>query len=173
MIRIFSLVLTLVILIGGLVLLQGYRTNPSYKNSITFTISYSPATVWQELLNIKEAPQRKNDVASVDILEELGNLVAWRENLKNGGYRIYRMNNRDEGKRLVLELTSSSYGLTGIWTFDIRKNGSDSDITISEESILTDIKIRGYRAIMGRQTDLLAWQKYIKVGALQSLLIRP
>lgn len=173
MARIFSLTLTLIILIGGLILLQGYRTNPAYQDSITFAVSFPSVIVWQELLEIKEAPQRKNDVESVEILEELGKLVAWRENLKNGGYRIYRMNNRDEGNTLTLELTDSSYGLTGIWIFNIRKNGSDSEITISEESTLTDIKIRGYRAIIGRQTDLLAWQKYIKVGAMQSLLIRP
>lgn len=173
MARIFSLVLTVLIIIGGLILIMGYRSSPAYQHSITFTVGYSSETTWQELLNIKEAPQRKKDVKSVDILEEFGKLVAWQENLKNGGYRIYRMNKRDEGKTLVLELTESSYGLTGIWTFDIRKSGSDTEVTISEESSLVDIKLRGYRSIMGREVDLLAWQKYLKVGLIQALLIRP
>lgn len=173
MLRIISLTLTVAVLAGVLIILMGYRANPSYQQSITFIVSYSTQDVWRELLNIEEVPKRKKDVESVDILEELGTLVAWRENLKDGGYRIYRMNGRDEEKTLILELTDSSYELKGVWVFYLKPHGNETEVTISEDSTLTDIKRRGYRVIFGREVDLLIWQKYLKVGLFQSLLDRP
>ena len=172
MLRILSLVLTVIIIIGGVILYLGYRTDPKYTESMTFQVSYPVEHAWQELINIKEAPARKKDVESVEIIEEYGKLIAWQENLKNGGYRIYRMNKRDENRQLILELTESSYELKGIWTFDLRPRSNETEITISEESSLTDIKILGYRVLMGRDHDLLMWQKYIRVGLMESLLKR-
>jgi hypothetical protein len=84
------------------------------------------------------------------------------------------MNKREEEKKLVLELTESSYGLTGIWTFELEKNANDTTVYIYEESTLTDIKRRGYRTILGRRgIDLIIWQKYLKTGLFQALLKTP
>ncbi len=173
MFRILSLVFAIVIFVGGLILIVGYTTLPSYNSSTTFEVGYSPELVWQELIKIQLIPSRKGDVVSVNVLEEYGKLIAWQENLRNGGYRIYRMNERQENSRLVLELTDSSYGLTGIWTFDLRSNNNKTDVTITEQSVLGDLKLRGYRVLFGRDHDLLVWVKYIKVSLLQSLLVTP
>jgi hypothetical protein len=173
MLRILSLVIAILLLISAVILILGYNASPQYSNTITFEVPYTVDLTWQELLKIQEAPKRKSDVTSVEILEEFGKLVAWQENLKNGGYRIYRMNKRGENKVLVLELTESSYGLKGIWTFGLEQNGNGTIVTVSEESELSDIKRRGYRALIGREVDLLAWQKYLKVGLIQTLLITP
>lgn len=173
MLRIFSLILTVIILAGGAILITGYTTLPSYSDSVTFEVPYSPQVTWQELLNIQDMPRRKSDVTSVNVLEEFGKLIAWQENLTHGGYRIYRMNEREENKKLVLELTDSSYGLTGIWTFELTTEGNKTFVTISEKSVLSDFKRRGYRVFFGRNHDLLVWEKYIKVGLVQSLLLTP
>ncbi len=173
MLRILSLIITVVAVVYGILLLTGYRTPQSYSNSITFQMDYSPQLVWQELLKIDEIPNHKKDVASIEILEELGKLIAWKENTKSGEYRIYRMNKREENKQLVLELTESSYGLTGIWTFDLEKSSNATLVTISETSTLTDILRRGYRSFTTRDADIIAWQKYLKAGLVQALLITP
>ena len=173
MIRIFSLVIAILILIVGCIVLVGYNTVPEYSNSIEFDVQYSLELTWQELLKIEKIPERKRDVASVEVLEQFGKLVAWQENLKNGGYRIYRMNKREENKNLVLELTDSSYGLTGIWSFELYPHSTHTTIILSEESQLNNLMKRGYRTIMGREHDLLVWQKYIKVGLVQALLLTP
>lgn len=172
--RILSLTISIFVLIGITILILGYRSSPTYQEQLQFDITYSAGLVWQELLNIKEIPQRKKDVRSVEILEEFGKLSIWQENLNSGGYRIYRMNKRDdENKILVLELTESSYGLTGVWTFTLEANSKDTIVYISENSTLTDIKRRGYRKVMGRDVDLRAWQNYIKAGLWQTLLKTP
>lgn len=173
MTRFFYLLSTIAILVIGYILVAGYTAPSEYKNSIQFTLAYSPEIIWKEMLNIQKTPERKKDVASVEVLEEFGKLVAWQENLKNGGYRIYRMNKKEEGKNLVLELTDSSYGLTGIWSFELRTSENRTTVIISEESQLNNMLKRGYRRIVGREYDLLVWQKYIKVGLAQALLLTP
>jgi hypothetical protein len=173
MLRILSLIISVVLVIYGILLLTGYRTPQSYSNSLTYQLDYSSPMVWQELLKIKEIPNRKRDVVSIEILEEFGKLTAWKENTKGGGYRVYRMNKREENKQFVIELTESSYGLTGIWTFDLEKSGNSTLVTISETSTLTDITRRGFRSFTGRDVDIIAWQKYLKAGLVQALLITP
>jgi hypothetical protein len=173
MLRILSLIIAVVAVVYGILLFTGYRAPQSYSDSLTFQLDYSTQMVWQELLKIKEIPNRKTDVASIEILEEFGKLIAWKENTKSGGYRVYRMNKRDENKQLIIELTESSYGLTGIWTFDLEKNNNYTTVTISETSTLTDITRRGFRSFTGRNVDIVAWQKYLKAGLVQALLITP
>ncbi len=170
MLRILSLLLSVIAFAGILILVMGYRAESEYKESIVFEVSYSPQFTWQELINIKSIPGRKEDVSSIDILEEYGKLIAWRENLKTGGYRKYRMNSVEENKKLILELTDSSYGLKGVWIFETDISSGGTMIKISEESTIEDIKVRGWRAIFGRDHDLLVWKKYITVGLSQSLL---
>lgn len=173
MLRILSLITTLLILFLCAVLLAGYTSVPEYTDSLALEADYSPANVWQELIHIEDTARRKTDVTSVQILEKYGKLIAWKEDLSNGGYRIYRMITMDENKKLVIEMTDSSYGLKGIWAFNIWEKNGRTVITISEDSSLTDMKLRGWRVLFGRNKDLLVWQRYIRVGLVQSLLTTP
>lgn len=174
MFRIFSLVITILCIILVLILFLGYTTNPSFSSSVTFEVQYRSQTIWQQLLNFKEIPNRKSDVESIEVLEEYGKLVAWKENLKNGGYRIYRTNQMLDNKKLVIELTESSYGLAGIWTFELEPDGNVTWVTISEESTLTDLKRRGYRRLtLSQDHDLQVWQRYVRSSLIDTLLITP
>lgn len=170
MLRVVSLLLSVIVVCGIAILIAGYVTPPQYKDSATFEVSFTTELTWGELMDIENSDKKKADVASVEIVDEYGKLVAWKENLKSGGYRIYRMVQVVENKRLVIELTESSYGLTGVWAFDLEKDPEGTKITITEESELTDIKVRGWRYFFGRNHDLLVWIKYIRVGLTDQLL---
>lgn len=173
MIRVLSLILSLAALFGIAVLVAGYTSQSKYSDTVTMNISFGPELTWNELVDVKNGHRKKTDVESVDIVNEYGRLLAWKENLKNGGYRIYRMNQAIENQKLVVELTESSYGLTGVWTFILEKDFAGTKVTITEESELTDIKIRGFRYFFGRNHDLLVWIKYIRVGLTDQLLSTP
>jgi hypothetical protein len=173
MLRILSLIIVIVLVIWGAIFFTGYNAPVEYEKSITFTVANSVTLTWQQMLDIKDTPNRKKDVKSIEVLEEYGKLLAWRENLKNGGYRTYRMNKRIENQELVLELTESTESLTGVWTFILKQDGPDTSILISEKSKLTNTLNRGYHTILGREYNLLVWQKYIKVGLVQALLNTP
>jgi hypothetical protein len=173
MLRVLSLVLAILIITALCILGAGYLSTPAYSDSLYVDIGYNPDLVWAELVNVENAHLKKSDVRSVEIIDRYGKLLAWQEDLKNGGYRIYRMNERDEGRRLVVELTESSYGLTGIWTFQLQRSIIGTELLVKEESTLTDIKTRGIRYFLGRNHDLLVWVKYIRVGLTERLLTTP
>ncbi len=170
MLRVVSLVLSFLVVAGIAILVAGYITPATYQDSAYLDVTFTTEVTWDQLLDVKNATRKKTDVESVEIVDQYGKLIAWQENLKNGGYRIYRMLEVVENKRLVIELTESSYGLTGIWSFDLEKTTNGTTIVVSEESELTDIKFRGWRYFFGRNHDLLVWIKYIRVGLTDQLL---
>lgn len=173
MLRIVSAILALLAVFGIAIMIAGYTSQPNFSDHTVLTQPYDREIVWNELINIHGMPSKKSDVVSVEVVEQYGKLLAWREDLKRGGYRIYRMNRMVDNKLLVLELTESSYGLTGIWTFELIDSEGGTDIFISEESKLENTQIRGYRFFFGRNHDLLVWVKYIKVGLTERLLSTP
>ncbi len=170
MLRIISAVFALVVVAAIAVLIAGYATSPTQTRMTVFSVDYNAAQVWTELNKFEDATFKKRDVESVEIIERYGRLVAWRENLTNGGYRIYRTNERIDNRKLVVELTESSYGLTGIWTFELWNHSGGTDIRITEESTLTNSRLRGIRFYFGRDHDLLVWIKYINVGMTERLI---
>lgn len=173
MFRVLSLVVA-IFLVGALsILAAGYLSNPKYSDTLVVPVNFSPDLVWAELVEIDSSAAKKADVKSVEVLERYGKLLAWQENLKNGGFRIYRMNERQEGRYLEIELTSSSYGLTGTWSFQLTRTSDGTELTIKEDSTLDDIRVRGTRYFMGREHDLLVWAKYIRVGLTERLLSTP
>jgi hypothetical protein len=173
MLRIFSLIISVVAILGVLIIVLGYTSQSEYAHSTSFTLNAKAEVIWRELVNIKNIPEKKIDVESVEIISQYGRLMSWQENLKNGGYRLYRMNEFVTNEKLVIELFESSYGLKGIWAIELQEQELSTLITISEVSTLDNIRIRGIRTIFGRNHDLLVWIKYIKVGIVENLLKTP
>lgn len=173
MFRIASLTISVIAVIACIILVVGYTSSPIYSDSISSNFDYRPEFMWQEITNVRDMERRKSDVESVEVLEQYGRFTAWKENLHNGGYRIYRTNEYILNKKWTIELVESTYGLTGTWTFELSIDGSQTKVTISEESQLTDFKRRGLRTIFGRNRDLLIWMKYIRVGITETLLRTP
>ena len=170
MLRILSLTISVVAVIAFIILILGYISSPTYTDSISANFDYRPEFIWQEVTNVRDMERRKSDVESVEVLEQYGRLTAWKENLYSGGYRIYRTNEYILNEKWTIELVESTYELTGIWTFELKTDGSQTKVTISEDSQLTDFRRRGVRIIFGRNKDLLIWMKYIRVGITETLL---
>ena len=173
MIKILSMILVVITAFGITVLIVGYLSSPTFNDKTSFDLDSPPELVWKELVNIEAVNLKKGDVESVKVVDTYGKLIAWQEDLKNGGFRMYRMTNRIEEKNLVIELTDSSYGLTGKWYFVLERLEKGTKVSITEESNLSDSKIRGVRYFLGRNHDLLVWVKYIKVGVIERLLTTP
>lgn len=173
MVKILYILISILAITSLIFIVAGYTSKEDYTGSIEFTLDSNIEFVWQELIDVNNATKRKRDVESVQVIEQYGKISAWQENLKNGGYRIYRMNEFIPNQKLGIELTESSYGLTGYWTFELHGQNNTTQIVISERSTLTNLTLRGVRTIFGRDYDLLVWLKYIRVGVIQTLLITP
>lgn len=171
--KIVYLLISILALFYGIFFVLGYSTPEGYIGSVEVEVDSGINFVWQELINVSSIEKRKRDVKSVQIIDTSGQLIAWQENLKNGGYRIYKMTDFYPNQKLGIELVESSYGLTGNWTFELYDQKNTTRVIIYERSILENIQMRGIRALFGRDYDLLVWLKYIKVGVIQTLLITP
>lgn len=170
MLRIVSLLASILLTVCIAIGIAGYLISPKYVHTEYFQSTYSAQVTWQELIAINNIPKQKNDVTSVEVVGQYGKLLAWKENLKNGGYRIYRMNERIENQKLVLELTNSTNGLSGIWTFTLEPNTSGTFVAIDADTTLDNLPLRGYRFFFGRNHEELVWIKFLNVGLTNHLI---
>lgn len=166
--------LLIVIGIGVLgILVAGYVSGEGYYGKSQLFVSYSPEAVWEVLTDIEKMPLGKNDIYSIEYLGRYNNQFAWTENLKSGGYRNWRQNLRDENKKLILELTDSSYGTTGIFEFTLSQDRNNTVLEIVEDTSNKNIFIRGWDAIFGRNVETRRWQKFVRVRLFGNLLTTP
>jgi len=170
MLKIFSLTLAIIGFIFFSALITGYVIGPDYSGEETMIVNYSVNEVWSVLNEIDKIPEDNPKIVSVDILGKYLNLYAWEEKLKNGGFRKYRQNSKEENEKMIIEMTGSSYGVTGIWEFILEPQNNDTKITIIEKSNNISIVGRGARYYFGRNEETARWAKFIRVRLFKRLL---
>lgn len=168
--RALSLVISVLAFIFLVLIVTGYLIGPDYYEEQQFIVDYSPQNVWEILTDVENIKQGKNDIESIEIAGKYLNLYVWYENLEHGGYRKYRHNLKEENKRLIIEMTESSYSVTGTWEFDISEHDNKTLIKITENSTNTSIIGRGFRFFFGRDKETKDWIKFIRVRLFNRLL---
>lgn len=129
-----------------------------------------PEVIWKSLTDVEKIPKRKQDVASIDIISYDRQIEGWRENLRDGGFRMYRVVERFPHSNLKLELISSSNGVSGTWEYELEKRGSRTKLKIKEESMTPDLWLRGWYTILGRNILIRRELKSLRVSLFQKLL---
>lgn len=152
------------------VVVTGYVVGENYSGKETFTIDFSKNNIYSVLTDIQNIQTGKKDIESIEVLGRSLNLYAWKENLNNGGYRIYRQTLRDRDQRFIIEMTESSYNVTGTWEFVLEREDSQTKVTIIENSKNTSILNRGVRFYFGRNKETKDWIKFIRVRLFNNLL---
>lgn len=173
MLKLLSLTIVVVGFLIALVMVLGYSEPLSYEGTLTENFDDNRDIVWNTLNNIESVPDKKPDVVSVEFLSNERGVVSWREELERGGFRVYKTLEKITPSRLVIELIESSNGVTGIWTYELKKNGTSTEVKISETSKTDNVWIRGINKIRGKDVYLLKEMKYIRVGLFQNLLTKP
>ena len=166
---------SLIIFIGFIfffALVTGYFVDEKFQNEETLILDYEPRNIVGVLTETEYFEEGKNDVVSVDLLGKYLNLYAWIENLKSGGFRKYRHLVISDNK-VAIELVESSYGVTGTWEFEIRKDDSKSIVTIRENSNYESIIRRGFYFYLGMKKETNDWTKFIRVRLFKRLLTTP
>lgn len=153
-------------------MVTGYFVDENYQNEETLILDYEPRNIIGVLSEIENYEEGKSDVISVDLLGKYLNLYAWRENLKSGGFRRYRQVEKTDNK-IVIEMTESSYGVTGIWEFEIVEERGDSLVYIREKSNYESILRRGFYFYLGMNKETTDWIKFIRVRLFKRLLTTP
>lgn len=167
--RISTLIFTVLLLFAAIFLFVGQTASVTYTKTVSEVFDARPQAVWEEMLDVKNMPQKKIDVLSVDILSQSKGLLVWRENLRRGE-RVYEVIEKRAPRKLVVELTESNNSLRGTWTYTLRQKGSGTLVTITEDSSVTNFFFRALHTLQGRDLHLIKELKAIRVGLFKELL---
>jgi hypothetical protein len=168
--KILSLSVSVGIFIFLLFLVTGHLNGEYYSGEYEFTVQDKKDEVWEILTNYNDFAKARNKVELIEVTGKFGGLVAWKENLEGGGYRKYRQIAKDDGQRLVIEMTESSYNTTGTWEFILTEYNDLTYVKIIENSKVTSPLKVGYMYYFGRNKETLEWVKLVKLRILGRLI---
>jgi hypothetical protein len=154
--------------------ITGLLASEYYEGEIAENFPERQIDIWRNISSIETIPVRKPDVAHVTVFEEDFNRIAWREDLKKGRIRNYRIVEMDSPNKLTIELFESSNGITGTWEFYLGVTDTGKTrLTIKEKSYNQNMWLRAYYTIMGRDILLRRELKSLRVSLFQRLLEMP
>lgn len=133
----------------------GAIANENYSGQISSKLNASPERVWSVLSRFTEFQKERREIIRIDILESdsLGP-IKWKEFTDMDGFIVFERIEWVPNERLKLKMESSSFGMTGVWTYQIDPLDYRCRLTISEESTVQQSIVRSALVIAGRDANL-------------------
>lgn len=151
----------------------GFLANDYYEGQISELFIDRRVDVWKNLVAVEAIPLRKKDVVSVTILTDEIDQIVWKENLKNGKSRFMRVVEREKPERFVIEEFKSDNGITGVWEFTLIEVDNKTKVTVREKSLNTNLWLKAYYTVIGRNILLRREIKSLRVSLFQRLITTP
>jgi len=153
---ILAVILVCVILI---VLLIGYLLPVKHRASIALTVHASPDQVWERLTDIRNYPNWRKDVKSVEIVSD----SEWTEVDAHGHRLPFKIVSRDPDLRLVTQINGQKLPFGGTWEYRIGKGGDGTTVTITEDGEVYNAFFRFVsKFIMGHTATLKRYSTYLE-----------
>ena len=146
------------IIIVGLVgyVMLGILSPKEYKGEITAEIDVPKRFVWTYLTEIDSLAVRRNDIEEIEHLglNEIG-LEKWREYTDAKGFVEMEFLEKVPDRKVSVKMSRSSFGMTGIWTYEFKDGGNENTIiTVKEESTAERFVPRAMLTLGGREAYL-------------------
>jgi uncharacterized protein YndB with AHSA1/START domain len=149
-------VLVCVILI---VLLIGYLLPVKHRATIALTVHASPNQVWERLTDIRNYPNWRKDVKSVELLSD----SEWTEVDPHDHRLPFKIVSRDPDLRLVTRINGQHLPFGGTWEYRIGKGGDGTTVTITEDGEVYNPLFRFVsKFIMGHSATLKRYSTYLE-----------
>lgn len=129
--------------------------------------------IWKNLTSLETIQQRKPEVTRIELLSEGYEAVSWREYLKNGQTRTFRVIERDAPHHFKIERFQSDDKVTGTWTYDFKESNNYTIVRITESSINQNPWLRAWYTVLGRDVLLRREVKALRVSLFDRLLDTP
>lgn len=128
------LVLALVGVVGLVlvVTLVGFALPKTHRASRTITLKAPPSDVYGAITNFARYGEWRRDVKRVEMLADDGHGLGFRELGDHGGV-TYRAETREPYTRVVTRIADPKLAFGGTWTYELRPNGTGTDLTITED----------------------------------------
>lgn len=169
MFKVLSLTIIVAAVLSGIVYIVGYQANPEFSGSETIKYDTEIEDVWNVITNVGWITTIKEKVDRVQLTNNEG--TSWAEIDRGGAIRYYSIVEKNKPKRYVVELTQSTSGLTGVWTYDLHElENKQTQLTLTEESVNRSTFGRGIETFRGRNVHIQQIFKSIRVGLFEQLL---
>jgi hypothetical protein len=172
--KIFYSILVVFLLIISF-LITGVLASEYYEGEKSDAFPDRQIDIWNNLISVDTIPDRKPNIERVMVIEENRDSSVWREILKNGQTRTFRISEKDFPNSFVIERIQSDDGLTGRWEYYLFQNQETklTEVYIKEYSINTSITLRAWYTILGRSINLRREMKSLRVSLFRRLLTTP
>ena len=127
----------LIIVIGCAVVLAlaamvGWQLAQSHRASLTRIFAADPDLIWSNITDVEAFPSWREGVKQVQRLPDRNGLPMWVEESRSGKitFAIERM---ERPRVLVSSIANRDLPFGGRWTYEIRREGNGSRLTITED----------------------------------------
>jgi hypothetical protein len=110
----------------GLFLPKGHRA------SRTVTLAAPPAAVFAAISNIDAMPTWRSNVKSIERKPDDGKGLLYVEKSSQGDI-LFRVEASEPNSRMITRIADPKLPFGGAWTFELKPNGSGTDLTITED----------------------------------------
>jgi hypothetical protein len=161
------------ILVASVLIWTAAKVPKDWQGVIQKKMPYPLKTVWDYIADIEGIPVRKREIKKIVPLEKAGDsIIRWKEHTDMGGYIEFEKYEIPY-TQLVKKMVKSSFGMTGIWIYDIEGDEDQCTVSITEKSTTKNVLARLMLALAGRDANLIKEmsiiEKYVTKTASQKM----
>ncbi len=156
-IRILAIILVILLAFTAVFLVLGLMSPKEYKGSLGKEINVSQDKLWDILTDIENVPNVREEIHSVEVLSSSnGKVDMWNEYIAGGSkFFKFKITERVPKTKLSNKILESNVGIEGGWTYELENRGPNKTfVRMTEDSKATDLFMRGYMKIFGRDMVL-------------------
>jgi hypothetical protein len=116
----------------ALVAIGGYLLPVSHMARRTIMMKVPVDRVWAAISDFKGSVSWREDLASVEQVEQTPGVFAWRELAKNGEILTYLTLEASPEKKLVRKIVDQGLPFGGTWTFELDSENGETKLSIVE-----------------------------------------
>ena len=160
------------LLVAVLGLLAGaHFSDGSFEGTVEKKLMYEDSDIWPVLTDVEDLPSRRAEILEVEVLERDANgPLRWKEHTDMGGYALFERWRYDENNQYTVKMTESSFGMTGIWTYELdRLDKFETIVRISEQSEIDSLWVKLAMMFAGRDKNLDLEMQYLEEALEKSV----
>ena len=131
----------LVVALVVIVCIIGAALPKAHVASRSIVLHRSPEQVYAAIHDFASAPKWRKDVDSVEVTQEPGGRVRFREQGRHNTIN-FEVVEDVPGRRLVTRILDTNLGYSGSWSYDLAGEGPNTRLTITENGEVANVIFR-------------------------------
>jgi uncharacterized membrane protein len=128
-------------LLAGVIALIGSRLPKTHSASRSIFLHQSPEKVYAVVRDFSTAPNWRSDLQRVEVVQQSGGPVHFREEGKNGTVN-FELAEDVPSKRMVTRILDTDLGYSGKWTYVFVPENGGTRVTITEDGEVSNVLFR-------------------------------